>query len=112
MAVTLTEAEKLDIAKILTTPGKIITYIDVNDQVTNLGEAYITAAVETDIRALITEWGTISRTPFSVEPKDRNFGVRVNSEAGRDGIRQEMASLLYFTNLSFGGQGWARSTRG
>lgn len=113
MAVTLTEAEKLDIAKVLTTPGKIITYIDVNDKVANLGEAYITAAVETDIRELLTEWtaGGTNRTTQSIEPKERNFGVRESADAVKNLIRTEMATLLYFTDLQFGSQSWGYSKR-
>jgi hypothetical protein len=114
MAITLTEEEKLDIVKVLTTPGRMVTYTEVNDQIFYLGEANITAAVETDIRALITEWtanGT-NRETGSIEPNVRNFGRRENAGELKNVIRTEMASLLSMTNLLFGGQGWARSTRG
>jgi hypothetical protein len=107
MAVTLTEAEKLDIAKILG-----LTYIDVNDKVTDLGESYVTAAVEADIRELITEWETARDEYQSIEPKDRNFGVRYDPSAKKNTIRTELANLLYFTNLQPSGQNWGRSTRG
>jgi hypothetical protein len=107
MAITLTEAEKLDIAKILG-----VTYIDVNDKVYYLGEANITAAVETDIRELITEWGTIKNNNAWFTATESNEGFNLNGETRKNRVRKELANLLYFTDLLIGSQGWARSTRG
>lgn len=111
MAVTLTEAEKLDIAKVLTTPGKIITYIDVNDKVANLGEAYITAAVETDIRELLTEWGTIKNDNVTFTATESNEGFNLTGESRKNRVRRELAGLLYFTDMNFGSQSWGYAQR-
>ncbi len=114
MAITLTEDEKLGIVTVLTTPSRMVTYIEVQTQITYLGEANITAAVEARIRALLAEWtanGT-NRQTDSIEPNLRNFGVRSSAEALMSKIRIEMASLLSMTDFMFGSQGWARATRG
>jgi ATP-dependent helicase/DNAse subunit B len=107
MAITLTEAEKLDVSKILG-----VTYIEVNDQVTYLGESNITAAVETDIRELITEWGTIKNDNAIFTATESNEGFNLDSNTRRTRVKKELAGLLYFTNLQFGGQNWARHARG
>lgn len=114
MAITLTEAEKLDIVKVLTTPGRVVTYGEVNDQISYLGEELITAAVETDIRALLTEWTTdgVNRDTTRIHPNTRNFGAEINPDQLKNLIRVEMASLLAMTDLQFSGQYWGRSARG
>lgn len=104
---TLTEAEKLDIAKVLE-----VTYQTVNDQLTDLGDTWITSAVEADIRELITEWETARDEHQSIEPKDRNFGVRYDPAAKRRRIQQEMANLIYLKLENTGSRSWGRSTRG
>lgn len=104
---TLTEAEKLDIAKILG-----ITYAVLNDQVLYLGDEWITAAVETDIRALITEWETIKNDNAIFTATESNEGFNLDGNARKVRVKRELALLLHMTNLQFGGQGWARNTRG
>jgi hypothetical protein len=104
-----TESEKLDIATILG-----VTYIDVNDQIFNLGTAYITAEVETKVRAQLTRWETAGSSFVRVHPRERNYGVETNSENEKNDIRRNIATLLYLTdwlqaNSSGGAQ---RITRG
>lgn len=103
---TLTEAEKLDIAMILG-----VTYIDVNDKVTNLGDNYITAAVETKIRTELTRWTTAGVDFVKVHPREKNFGAEIDPEREKLDIKKRLAALLYFTNLQFGGQAWGYSPR-
>lgn len=96
MAVTLTETEKLKCAQILG-----VDYIEVNDQVFNLGDQWITAAVETQIRAQITRWEAGAGTDFvSVEPNTANFGARIDPELEKNDIRRILANLLYLTDYA------------
>lgn len=95
MAVTLTEAEKLNIAKILNTD-----FVTINDQIFNLGTAYITPAVETAIRAELTRWSSGAGSEFvTVEPNTANFGARINPELEKADIRRNLANLLYLNDL-------------
>ena len=96
MAVTLTESEKLKCAQILG-----VDYIEVNDQVFNLGDAWITASVETEIRAQIARWDAGVGTDFvSVEPNTANFGARINPELEKADIRRNIANLLYLRDYA------------
>ena len=86
-----TESEKLKIAKILNT-----NFVTVNDQLTNLGTDYITAAVETAVRAEITRWDAGAGSDFvSVEPNTANYGARIDPDLEKQDIRQNIANLLY-----------------
>lgn len=102
----LTEAEKLDVSMILG-----VTYVDVNDKITNLGATYITAEVETKIREELTRWETAGIDFVSVEPKEANFGARISPGLAKADIRSRLASLLYFNTLAFGAD-YGRSLRG
>ncbi len=95
-----TEDEKLNIAQILG-----VTYIDVNDQIFNLGTAYITAAVEAQVRAQLTRWTTAGANFVRVHPRERNYGVEINSENEKEDIRRNIATLLYLTETVYGGSG-------
>lgn len=89
-----TEAEKLKIAKILGTD-----YIEVNDQIFNLGTDWITAEVETQVRAEITRWDAGIGTDFvSIEPNTANYGARIDPNLEKDDIRSNIANLLYLTD--------------
>lgn len=104
----LTEDEKLQCAEILG-----VTYIDVNDKITNLGTSYITATVETRIRALTVLWdsGVGSKTT-KIHKTESNRGVETNPEAARADIKRKLASLLYFTDLMNSGGITSRLMRG
>ena len=98
MAVTLTESEKLKCAQILG-----VDYIKVNDQVFNLGDEWITASVETEIRAQIARWDAGAGSNFvSVEPNTANFGARIDPELEKADIKRNIANLLYLTDLTSG----------
>ena len=95
MPITLTESEKLTIAKILNTD-----YVTVNDQLFNVGDVYITPAVETQVRAEITRWNSGAGSDFvSVEPNAANYGARINPDLEKADIRRNLANLLYLTDL-------------
>ena len=91
-----TETEKLKIAKILGT-----NYVEVNDQIFNLGETWITATVETQVRAEITRWDAGAGTDFvSVEPNAANYGARIDPELEKEDIRRNIANLLYMSDYN------------
>lgn len=87
----LTESQKLKLAQILGTD-----YVAVNDQVTNLGTAYITAEVESQLQSQIDRWDAGAGTDFvKVEPDTSNKGVSIDPERERKDIRKNIANLLY-----------------
>lgn len=95
----LTEANKLDLAKILG-----VDYITVNDQITNLGTTYITAQVETNLLAEIARWNAGAGSDFvSIEPNTANYGARIDPSFEREDIRRNIANLLYLTDYTKGG---------
>ena len=61
---------------------------------------------KTRVLELVTEWQTVSTTDMvtTIEPKDRNFGVRVSGGAKINSIVSRIAALLQFETLSGGGQ--------
>ena len=84
----LTATEKQTIAKMFrSTPSLVAAHI------TSLGAA-VTADLEADIRAELTRWGTASLVFESIEPKEANFGARIEAEAEKNDIRANVASLL------------------
>lgn len=94
----LTEAQKLKLAQILG-----VDYITVNDQIFNLGTAYITAEVETQLIAQITRWDAGAGTDFvSVEPNTANFGARIDPNLEKADIRKNIANLLYLRDYMSG----------
>lgn len=96
----LTEAQKLKLAQILRTD-----YITVNDQIFNLGTAYITPEVETLLLAQIDRWESGVGSDFvSVEPNLANFGARIDPNLEKADIRRNIANLLYLDDLLVGGQ--------
>jgi hypothetical protein len=96
----LTEAQKLKMAQIIG-----VDYITVNDQIFNLGTAYITAEVETQLLAQIARWDAGAGTDFvSVEPNTANFGARIDPNLEKADIRKNIANLLYLTDFLPSGQ--------
>lgn len=94
----LTEAQKLKLAQILQTD-----YITVNDQIFNLGSAYITPEVETQLQAQIDRWDSGIGTDFvSVEPNTANYGARINPDLEKADIRRSIANLLYLRDYLAG----------
>jgi hypothetical protein len=108
----LDEAQILKIARMLTTSARILTYEEVNEQVTYIGDR-LTATVETQVEGLLTEWeaSSTNRDTTVVRARDRNFGAELDPDKLRNILRREMAALLYFTDLSFGGSNWGYSAR-
>lgn len=102
----LTESEKLDIAMILN-----VTYIDVNDKITNLGSTYITAEVEAKVREQLDRWLAKGAKFTKTLPNDKNFGSDRDPEREKTDIKKRLAGLLYFTEIKFGGGNWGYSAR-
>lgn len=95
----LTESQKLKLAQILG-----VDYIEVNDQVFNLGSAWITAEVETQLQAQIDRWDAGVGTNFvKVEPNATNKGVSIDPEREKSDIRKNIANLLYLKSYRTGG---------
>ena len=59
-----------------------------------LDRVTITSAVETLIIADITLWATYRDNFVSIEPKERNFGARINTNGNRDAIRRRIMNWL------------------
>jgi hypothetical protein len=94
----LTETEKLKLAQILG-----VNYIEVNDQIFNLGSSYITPEVETLLRAELTRWNAGAGNEFvSVEPNTANYGAKIDPDLEKADIRKNIANLLYLKNYSSG----------
>ena len=60
---------------------------------TNLG-AGLTAEKQTYIEAQITRWTTAGFAFIRIEPKESNFGARVDSDAEKNDIRGNIARSL------------------
>lgn len=85
----LTEAQKLSVAEILR-----VTVIDINDQITWLGDTYATSAWQTKVEAELTRWDTAGVNFTAVEPKEANFGARIDPTDAKNDIRSNLASLF------------------
>ena len=91
----LTESQKLKLAQILG-----VDYITVNDQIFNLGTAYITPAVEEELLNQIDRWDAGIGSDFvSIEPNIANYGARIDPKLEKADIRKNIANLLYLTDL-------------
>lgn len=102
----LSEAQKLKLAQILG-----VDYIEVNDQIFNLGSTWITAEVETRLLAEIDRWDAGAGTNFvAVEPNAANKGVSIDPKRERADIRRNIANLLYLKD--YPGAGGTRLRRG
>lgn len=96
----LTESQKLKLAQILNTD-----YITVNDQIFNLGVAYITPAVETLLLEQIDRWDAGVGSDFvAIEPNTANYGAKIDPNLEKADIRKNIANLLYLTDFLGGGQ--------
>lgn len=94
----LTEQQKLKLAGILG-----VDYIEVNDQIFNLGSAWITPAVEAELLAQIDRWEAGIGTNFvKVRPDSSNKGVDIDPEREKADIRRRIANLLYLKGRASG----------
>jgi hypothetical protein len=68
--------------------------------------AVISDPDKTKVLSLVTEWQAISTTDMvtAIEPKDRNFGVRVSGGAKVNSLASRIASLLQWTATGTTGQ--------
>lgn len=104
---TITEAEELQVAKILG-----VTYRDVHEKLTYLNTLNgVTAALETSIRTELARWVTSGEKFTKLHPKESNKGVETDPLAVKGDIKKNLANLLYFTALATSGGNWGYSTR-
>lgn len=97
---TFTEAQITDLAEILSTNSDVL-----GDHL----EYYASVISDTDktrVLELVTEWQAVSTTDMvtTIEPKDRNFGVRVSGGAKINSIVARIAALLQFEMVAGYGQ--------
>ena len=96
----LTETQKLKLAQILG-----VDYIEVNDQIFNLGASYITPAVESLLLEQIDRWEAGAGSDFvAIEPNTANFGAKIDPNLEKADIRRNIANLLYLRDYSGTGQ--------
>ena len=92
-----TAAQLLTIGEILSlTPLQIEQHFDVFPY---------DADTETYVETELTAWATAREKFQSIEPKDRNFGVRYSPGAEKAEIRNRVALALGFDINSLGGRG-------
>jgi hypothetical protein len=97
---TFTESQITDLAEILGTNSDALGYhLDAYELV-------ISDSDKTRVLELVTEWQAISTTDMvtTIEPKDRNFGVRVSGGAKINTLAARIASLLQWQTTSTYGQ--------
>lgn len=97
---TFTESQITDLAEILGTNSDVLgDHLDYYASV-------ISDSDKTRVLELATEWQAISTTDMvtTIEPKDRNFGVRVSGGAKINSITARIASLLQFETAAGRGQ--------
>lgn len=87
----LNDAQQIKLAQILNVPLSVmqehIGYLVTLN--------HISADVQTAIEAEITRWDAGASTNFTaIEPKERNFGARINPGDARASIRKNIAVLL------------------
>lgn len=85
----LSEANQIKVSQILN-----VTMSQLEYQLTLLSTDF-TAAVQSAIEAQITLWDAGAATNFTaIEPKERNFGAKINPNDARNSIRSAIAVLL------------------
>ena len=103
----LTEAQTLTIAEVLG-----VSVVDINDQITWLGATYATAAWQTAVEAELTRWTPASTNFVATEPKEKNFGARIDPNSEKNDIRANLAILFQRPDWKYSGGGITRTQRG
>ena len=101
------ESEKATLTEILG-----ITYSALT---THLESVVLTTEIEDAIQADIVIWNSTYRNTndVSIEPKESNFGARINGDGVRSAMMRRIANWLEFDidDLDFSGGGWVRTER-
>lgn len=97
---TFTESEITDLAEILSTNSDVL-----GDHL-EFYESVISDSDKTRVLELVTEWQAVGTSGMvtTIEPKDRNFGVRVSAGATTTSIAGRIASLLQFQTYTASGR--------
>lgn len=88
-----TADEKISIANIVG-----IDLINLDERLDYYTPTWITPEVETAVQAEIARWSTAGGEFTSIEPKESNKGVRVDSGLEKNDIRRNIANLLFLTD--------------
>lgn len=102
----LTEAQTLTIAEVLG-----VSVVDINDQITWLGATYATAAWQTRVELQLSRWTTAGVNFVAIEPKEKNFGARIDPSSEKNDIRANLATLFQRSDWKYAGSG-TRTVRG
>ena len=93
---TFTEAQVTSLARMFSTSSDVMgLHLD-------FYAGIITDADKTAIVADITAYEALENVAESIEPMERNFGVRVNSDGQRSLIRNRVAGLIGWETASGG----------
>ncbi|TXH45712.1 MAG: hypothetical protein E6Q97_30965 [Desulfurellales bacterium] len=103
----LTEAQLLTVAKIVA-----VTVVDIEDQIEWLGAGYATSAWQTAVEAEITRWTTAGVDFVAIEPKEKNFGAKIDPTHAKNDIRRNLATLFQRPDWALTGGGAVRTIRG
>jgi hypothetical protein len=104
---SFTRTEAITIAKILG-----IDRIVLENHIA-LYPSEIDSTVEGLVRDEITRWtGGISTNFTSIEPKERNFGARIDPSAAKADVQKNIANLLLIGDYAVSAGNWGRSARG
>lgn len=87
---TFDEDEITDLAEILGTNSDLL------DAHLDLYASVITDSDKTKVLARVTEWAAVDNDTVTIEPMERNFGVRKGSSSTRSLIAQRIAALLHW----------------
>lgn len=102
----LTESQQLTVAQIVQVPVTQVEY-----QISLLGDTYATADWETAVEAQLTRWTTAGVDFVSIEPKEKNFGAKINPENEKNDIRSNLAILFQRSDWA-NAAGTVRTVRG
>lgn len=83
-----TESEKNSLVVVLGVTRPVL------DQILMENAAYITAEVETDVRAELAKWNTAGSDYTKFTPTESNRGFNLNSGDAKNDIRRAIALLL------------------
>lgn len=90
---TFTESQITDLAEILGTNSDLLgAHLDYYESV-------ITDSDKTKVLARVTEWQGAD-VGVAIEPKERNFGVRIGANSTQSFIAQKIAALLQWPMAS------------
>jgi hypothetical protein len=96
----LSDANEVKVCQILQ-----VTPMQLDSQLEWLGTGF-TSTMQTAVEAQITLWDAGAATNFTnIDPKEKNFGARINAGSARSAIRERIAILLERPDWAQNGSG-------